>query len=240
MSRSVKHESKVKIFTLQAYSDHGACVDSRYDFQRIHRVPCKPRIQTWDELRRSTDSTRQIDRMDVHNVHGSENTHCAPQAHTHDSCRRRLRNREEFAAYGRIERPSNRLFAFICSRKRWRWFRKAVYYWDEETYYYRSPPHNPARNASVSQKTKLVWSRLLTSIPENIEVWTASQELLPSSSSSSNLAILSLEILLNSASERFKVWKGKALYKDTNGDLRVDAMVFLVFKEGEDNFYASS
>ena len=78
-----------------------------------------------------------------------------------------------------------------------------------------------------------------TRIPEKIAVCTTSQELLPTSSAGANLAILSLEIAINKASERSKAWEGKAVYKGTKGDRNVEAREFLVFTEGEDDFYAS-
>ena len=53
------------------------------------------------------------------------------------------------------------------------------------------------------------------------------------------MAILSLEIVINRASKRYKAWAGNAVNKDTKGVLRVEARAFLVFREGEDDFYES-
>ena len=54
------------------------------------------------------------------------------------------------------------------------------------------------------------------------------------------MAILSLEIVINSASARSKAWAGNAVYKGTKGVLKVKARAFLVFKDGDDDFYVSS
>lgn len=82
--------------------------------------------------------------------------------------------------------------------------------------------------------------RMRTSIPEKIEVWTASQEVLPSPSAGSSLAILSSWINLNRASESSRACAGSAVYKRTKGDRRADARAFLALAEGKDDFYAKS
>ena len=42
---------------------------------------------------------------------------------------------------------------------------------------------------------------------------------------------------MNRARERSRARAGNAVYNGTNGNLSVEARVFLEFKEGEDDFY---